>query len=91
MPDGAEVAPGSDWGEWSKDCLSRVVNGRERIVDGHDAEVVTNALQHRDGSLTEACVAVYVDCNQEFGSDSAREFARLLMAAADELDGWAAK
>jgi len=89
LPPGAEIS--LNWRQWDHEGRERILRGRERSVSGHEAEVVTHAKQGRDGRITEPCIGIFLDRNDDFSSDSARELARLLLEGADELDGWAAK
>ncbi|MGV0638255.1 hypothetical protein ABVK33_10080 [Mycobacterium kansasii] len=85
LPAGAHVDPGADWFQWSSDGRTRIVT-RKRVIGG--SEIVASAVQHRDGTLTEVCVSVTTDPNDELGSSEARELAAALHEAADDLDGW---
>jgi hypothetical protein len=74
----------------------RVVIGPDRTVTDHKLRVSTNVVQLADGSIDDGAIEaphVYVlgeDCGP-LNSDQARELASVLMEAAAEVDGWAAR
>jgi hypothetical protein len=87
-PPGAHVS--TDWDQWSGDGQSRIICGTDRNIKG--LQIRTCALQLRSGaiSLTDP-PAVTVDDSQELSSFEVRELAVLLLAAANEIDGWVAR
>jgi hypothetical protein len=89
LPAGAEADVWDDGG--------RTIRGPLRGVDGYDLIVWTAAEQFADGSIdvdgeVEAPnVLVENHAARGMTSDQARELAAVLIEAADEIDGWAAK
>lgn len=80
-------------GDWEGDGPHRVVFGGNRGVDGHQAAVQTASIQFADGRvddgrLVEAPSVTVLDADH-LTSVQARELASALLAAADEIDGWA--
>ena len=76
----------------------RVVFGAYRdITDDHDAVVSTSAVQWADGSIDDgrieapSLVILGTGAETTFSSDQARKLAAVLIEAAAELDGWAAR
>ena len=71
----------------------RVVFGSDHTVTDHTVEVYTTAIQFPDGSLDDGSeveppqVWIYRADDNPSSSDQARELARAIMAAAEELDG----
>jgi hypothetical protein len=76
----------------------RVVIGDDRTVTDHKLRVSPTAIQLADGSIDDGTTieapSVYVvdlDEGNLLNSDQARELASVLLEAADEIDGWAAR
>jgi hypothetical protein len=71
----------------------RVVMGADRGIDGHDLRVRPSAIQFADGRIDDGHIerlAIHVDdCDRTLTAAQARELAAVLLAAADEVDGWA--
>ncbi|MGV7695825.1 hypothetical protein PJM27_08940 [Mycobacterium kansasii] len=73
----------------------RRITGEVRGVTGGNTNVScwAEAVQYADGSLDQSAIdrpSVQVEANQEaLSARQARELADALLAAADELDGWA--
>ncbi|MGV0494102.1 hypothetical protein [Mycobacterium kansasii] len=73
---------------------SRLLNGATRGVPGNsDIQVYNAAVQYADGTLAQDAlnrpsVWIYA-CEEALSSGQARALAAELIAAADELDGWA--
>ena len=61
---------------------------RERAIAGEKACVETRAIQYADCGLVEIELFVHMTVDEGLGSGEARQLARLLMAAADEMDRW---
>jgi hypothetical protein len=88
LPSGAHVSTG--WEEWSSDGSARIISGNDRSIK--DVRIRTCALQLRTGSISLSDPpAVTIDDGQELSSAEARQVAALLLAAADEIDGWVAR
>jgi hypothetical protein len=99
-PSGAHTL--STWEEWGGDY--RVVWGADRLVPASDISLAPHAVQLRDGSIDDGAVAEPLGIAvEEIGDDGrrgehfsvtvqgARNLAEALLAAADELDGWATR
>ena len=88
LPSGAHVSTG--WEEWSSDGSARIISGTDRSIK--DVRIRTCALQLRTGSISLSDPpAVTIDDGQELSSAEARQVAALILAAADEIDGWVAR
>jgi hypothetical protein len=61
--------------------------------DGHDLRVRPSAIQFADGRIDDGHIerpAIHVDdCDRTLTAAQARELAAVLLAAAEEVDGWA--
>jgi hypothetical protein len=90
----ADVAPPPDATqvtEWNhifdRDVFHRFFYGTQR---GERVSVEINGYQNRDGSVRGRWI--HVDSrHQELDAAAARELARMLIAAADELERWATR
>jgi hypothetical protein len=98
IPD-VPVPPGARPDTWQDDSPQpyRILLGDVRGIDGVDTDrlcVQPTAVQFADGRVDDGSVHepphVYL-CDHAFTATQAREVAALLIAAADEVDGWAAK
>ncbi|VBA60295.1 hypothetical protein [Mycobacterium attenuatum] len=93
LPPGAVYA--ALWEDAATDRPWRVVNSATRGVEGKsDIQVWVAAVQYADGSLDQNDAidraSVWIDaCQEALSARQARELADALLAAADELDGWA--
>lgn len=70
----------------------RVISGPDRRVPGVDGIVGTSAVQYADGSIDQSEVdspRVWTDITGALTAQQARQIAGALVAAADEIDGWA--
>ncbi|ULE32869.1 hypothetical protein [Mycobacterium sp. IDR2000157661] len=90
-PPGAHTL--STWGDW--DYEYRVVWTADRCVEGHGrATVMGAAIQMPDGHIDDGTleeapgVHIEVQSGSPMTTDQARQFAALVLATADELDGW---
>ncbi|VBA38040.1 hypothetical protein LAUMK13_01931 [Mycobacterium innocens] len=85
------------WEDTNTDRPWRVVNSATRGVEGKsDIQVWVAAVQYADGSLDQDDAidraSVWIDaCQEALSARQARELADALLAAADELEGWAAR
>jgi hypothetical protein len=84
--------------DWTPDHPQpyRIIFGVNRRITGHAAKGGTSAVQWADGSVDDGRVeapSVYVHGLGEttLNSDQARELASVLLEAAAEVDGWAAR
>ena len=72
----------------------RIISGTDRRIDGVEGIIGTSAVQLADGSVLNHqhpidAPVVYVGLGGEaFPVGRARELARAILAAADEIDGW---
>jgi hypothetical protein len=98
IPD-VPVPPGARPDTWEDDTPLpyRVLLGEVRGIDGIDTDHVSvqpTAIQFADGRVDDGSVHepphVYLADNA-LTTTQARELAALLVATADEVDGWAAK
>lgn len=89
------LPPGFTADDWQPtDPPHRVIYGTRRILDGHPAIVGTAAVQFCDGTVDDGEIglpSVYIDRGDTqsidgLSSGHARQLARALIAAADELD-----
>jgi len=80
---------------WEGDDPERVIMGPNRGVTDSDAIVWTTTIQRADGgiSLEPEPPHIHIQTIWEDGlnSDQARELAAVLLEAAAEMDGWAAR
>jgi hypothetical protein len=87
-PAGAHVS--TDWEKWSSDGQSLIISGTDRSVK--DVQIRTCALQLRTGSISLSDPpGVTIDDGPELSSAEVRQVVALLLAAADEIDGWVAR
>ncbi|MGV7687131.1 hypothetical protein PJN34_23280 [Mycobacterium kansasii] len=92
LPPGVEYA--DLWGQGDGGRQQRLINGITRGVEGNsDIQVYNAAVQYADGTLAQDAlnrpsVWIYA-CEEALSSGQARALAAELIAAADELDGWA--
>ena len=93
------VPPGARPDTWQDDVPQpyRILFGEVRGIDGKDIDDVSvqpTAVQFSDGRVDDGSVHqpphVYL-CDDGLTGMQARELAALLIAAADEVDGWAAR
>jgi len=89
------TASSDDWQSGPTYPSYRIINGADRGIDGTEVEVWTSATQFADGSIDtdDDPPAVRVRSSWEDGitAGQARQLARALIAAADEIDGWVVK
>jgi hypothetical protein len=73
----------------------RVIIGADRTVTDHPLKVSPSAVQWADGSIDDGQIEAPLVYVFELGestplnSDQCRELASVLLAAADEVEGWA--
>jgi hypothetical protein len=84
LPVSADHSPGPD--------SQRYFAGSLRVVK-RDVEVLIDGTQHADGTI-ERSINVMEDGYErlmDLSSDRARQLGQALLAAADEIDGWATR
>ncbi len=85
VPAGAEEV--EHWEDDGTGTWTRRIHGRERTIEGFDAAVYFEGIQHRDGTVTWS-LHVHVEDGHAMTSAQVRQLAGYLLEAADELDGW---
>ena len=83
MPPDAD-GPGDEWQEWEGGGYARMYTSSIRTLGDRSAEIF--GIQHDDGRIERFIVAQDSDRDGGMTASQARQFAALLIEAADEMD-----